>query len=380
VRLAAEALAAARAEHAVAGDRASMQTLAYVIGRYLLARTGPDSATGDADLTDELLELCRELGDAELELLARQGRTTALLELGEFGALDQEVVRMEHMATELRQPRAMAFLPLHRGVLAMAGGRFAEAERLNAESIEMGSRIAGSISVVAAYSQLMLLRLLQGRLPEFEELLRGMAEAYPGMLGYRCGLVVLLLQAERKDEARAEFERVIGPGVEGLPRDNTHILMLALLAEAAVELEDEPRARDLYAALAPYRRRWVVLASTCLLWPVDRSLGRLATAIGAEEQAVADLDAARSRARAADALPSVALVALDEARLLVRRGAPGDADRALRRAGEARLLAQSMGMRGLARDAGRLEGALVAPVAASGAAPRPGAVRMLAPE
>ncbi|MEA2300950.1 MAG: hypothetical protein QOE44_1485, partial [Solirubrobacteraceae bacterium] len=215
--LAAEALAAARAEHAQAGDRQSMETLAYVLGRCLLARWGPESSVADFGLAEELLDLCRELGDAELELLARNWRGTAFLELGDFAALEREIERIGEMAAELRQPRAMAFVPLHRGMLAVTGGRFAEAERLNAESLEIGRRVAGSVSQLAAYSQLQLIRLHQGRLPELEDLVRGMLASYPEIVALRCGLIALLLQADRPEEARVEFERVLGGGLGALP-------------------------------------------------------------------------------------------------------------------------------------------------------------------
>ncbi len=219
-RLAAEALASARGEHDRAGTADSQRTLAYVLGRYLLARWGPESATRDFPLADELLEHCRELGDVELEVLARNWRTSALLELGAFAAVEQEVARIEHMAMELRQPRAMVFLPLHRGILAVKSGRFPEAERLNDESREIGRRLRGSVSELAAQSQMLLIRLQQGRLPEIEDAVRSMAEAYPSMVTARAALITVLLQSGREEEARVELERVVGAGLDAIPRDN----------------------------------------------------------------------------------------------------------------------------------------------------------------
>ena len=53
--------------------------------------------------------------------MARNWRISVLLELGDVAAVDQEIARVEHMANELRQPRAMAFLPLHHGMRADHG-------------------------------------------------------------------------------------------------------------------------------------------------------------------------------------------------------------------------------------------------------------------
>ncbi|MEA2302174.1 MAG: hypothetical protein QOE44_2709, partial [Solirubrobacteraceae bacterium] len=269
-------------------------------------------------------------------------------------ALEREIERIGEMAAELRQPRAMAFVPLHRGMLAVTGGRFAEAERLNAESLEIGRRVAGSVSQLAAHSQLQLIRLHQGRLPELEDLVRGMLASYPEIVALRCGLIALLLQADRPEEARVEFERVLGGGLGALPRNNTHILVVALLGGAAVEFEDVPRARVLYERLEPFRARWVVAPSACAVWPVERSLGQLAGAIGEVELALSHLASARSRAEEADALPSLALVALDEARILAARDDEGDAAAAARRAGDAHALGASLGMRRVADAAGAL--------------------------
>lgn len=321
-RLAAEALATARAEHARAGSEESRATLAFVLGRYLLARTGPDSVTRDFPLADEWLALGRELGDVEVELRAHHWRTTMLLEQGDLPALHAELERVEHLATELRQPRAMVFVPLHRGMLAMMTGRFAEAERLNAQAAELARRLPGSISLLAAETQLILMRLQQGRLPELEPQLRAMVAAFPALVTPRAGVVVMLLQAGREDEARTEFERLIAPGLEGIRRDNAHILTLALLGEAAVGLDDVERAGSLYEWLSPYAGRWVVAASSTALWPVDRSLGRLACATGDLGQAAAHMAAARRTAEQADALPSLALLARDEAQLRRQQPAP----------------------------------------------------------
>jgi class 3 adenylate cyclase len=357
-RLADEALAQARAEHARRGDRRSMETLAFVLGRYLLARTGPDSATDDLPLASEWLELGRELGDVEVELRAHHWRTTMLLELGDLDGLARELGLVERMATELRQPRALAFLPLHRGMLAVMAGRFDEVERLNAEAAEIAQRVTGSVSLLAAQSQMLLMRMQQGRMPELEPQLRALASAVPSMRVLRAGLVVLLLQAGRQSEARAEFERAVGGGLASLPRDNTYILTLGLLGEAAAELADVEWAQALYERLEPFAGRWIVATSNTALWPVARSLGRLAGVTGAVDLSLEQIAAGRRLAARADALPSLALLALDEARVLAARAAPGDVEVAGRRAGEARLLAARVGMQRVEAEAVRLVAAL----------------------
>jgi predicted Zn-dependent protease len=200
---------------------------------------------------------------------------------------------------------------------------------------------------------MMLLRLQQGRMAEAEDGVRALAAAYPDIVAIRSGLVVCLLQGGRRKEARAEFERVIEGLEGGLPRDNNYLLTLALLGEAAADLGDAARARRLYESLAPYAGRWVTASSNTALWPVDRSLGVLAGVAGDLAGALAHLAAARRHCEAVDALPSLARLALDEARVLVAGGQPGDAARA---AARGRLLAESLGMLGVCGEAAALQG------------------------
>ncbi len=192
--LADEALALARAEHARLGNRESARMLAYVLGRYLLARWGPDSGRDDFAISDELVALSRELGDSELELLTRNWRISVLLELGRFAIVDREIARVEQMADELRQPRAMIFLALQHALRAAGAGRFGDAERQNAESAQIAQIVKGSVGELAGAAQLVMLRLQQGRLPELEPMLRMMVNAHPEMVGFRSALAASLLQ------------------------------------------------------------------------------------------------------------------------------------------------------------------------------------------
>jgi class 3 adenylate cyclase len=354
LRLSAEAVVLAQAEHERAPDRASAATLAYVRVRAMLAQWGTDSAGGDVEC-GELLALCREVGNGELELLVRNWRVNVLLELGDFPGFDRELARVEHMAAELRQPRAIAFLPLHRGMRAIMQGRFAEAEGFNARARELGARVQNSVSELAADAQMLLTRMLQGRLPELEQPLRGLVATYPEVAALRCALVVALVQAGRDDEARAELAVVTAAGLDAIPRDNTYVIGLALLAEAAAELADAATARGLYERLKPLMGRWVVSPTAAALWPLDRTLGILAAADGAFDLALAHLAAARAVAELVDALPTLALTALDEARVLAARRAPEDRERAVARAREARLLAEHLQMHHVVSAAARLE-------------------------
>lgn len=352
-RLAQEALALARSEHERLRTPESGRVLAYVLGRYLLARWGPRSAGEDYELSDELVELTHQLRDIELEILARNWRIIELLEMGRFREVDQEIARLEQIAGELRQPRAMLFVPLHQASRAGTMGRLAEAERLNAESYEIGLRVRGSIGELAGTAQLLLIRLQQGRLPELEAPLRALCDAHPTMIATQCVLPLALVQAGRNAEGRAEFERIMALGLETFPKDNCHIIALAMLGEVAAELGDQRRAGELYRWLEPYAGRWVISPNAAAVWPVSRSLARLATVAGNFEQAEQRLVEAREQAERAGARSSIALAALDEARLILASAPQADPTRVCSLARRARELAQELDM-GFVVDAATL--------------------------
>jgi tetratricopeptide (TPR) repeat protein len=354
-RLAEDALRLARDEEQRRRDRESGQTLGYVLGRYLLARWGPQSAIRDVEISDEVVDLAQRLGDSELELLIRNWRISVLMELGRFAAVDQEIARVEQMAGELRQPRAMVFLPLHYALRAGTMGRFDEAEGLNSHSAEIGRELRGSTSDLAGSAQLLMLRLLQGRLPELEQPLRTLAASRPEMVGYACALAAMLSQAGRPAEAKAELERLTASGLDGFPKDCTHLLMLALIGDVAAELGDAARAREIYEWLTPYSGRWVVSAGASALWPVDRSLGRLATAAGSLDVALNHIASARAQSERAGAMPAATLAMLDEARALLARGRAEDHDHIRRLARQILEQAQQIGMGGVVDAAVALE-------------------------
>src|SRR5207248_1649292 len=120
--------------------------------------------------------------------------------------------RIEQMARELRQPRAMLFLPLHQATRAGTVGRFAEAERLNAETVELGRRVRGTTGEVAGMAQLVSIRLQQGRLAELEQPVRMLATTHQGMVTLQCALALILAQSGRAAEARSELQRLTARG------------------------------------------------------------------------------------------------------------------------------------------------------------------------
>jgi hypothetical protein len=195
-----------------------------------------------------------------------------------------------------------------------------------------------------AVAQRSMLRWTQGRIGEVEEDVRRFADAAPGIVGWRAALARIYCDLGREAEARRELERLDEEGFANLPRYNGWMNMIALLAEVCRHLGDVDRARALYPLLLPFERRNVVVPQSSFDGPVSRYLGILAATSRDWDTAAQHFEHARHASERVSARPFVALIDVDEAAMLVDRGEPSDAGRALVLLTEAREIAGELDM------------------------------------
>ena len=353
------------------------RTLAFVLALGFPAVWGPDTAERGLPMSDEALELCGRTNDAELAMQVRLWRISLLLELGDPVRADAEIEAYGATARRLGQPRTLVYDPLHRALTAHMRGSFAAAERHTAQAVEQARGVQGSLAPIIADGQTFVLRRSQGRHLGLEPMLRRHADRLPYMRGWRCALALVLAELGRTDEARKELDQLAADDFRALARDATWLFAASMLAELCALLGDRPRARRLYELLAPFEGRNAISMGMAYLGPVARHLGLLAMTVGEDERALGHLETARSAAVRMDARPTVVLAALDAATVLVRRGAPGDAERATALVERAASEAQQLGMEGAVARVAELRAGLPEPAAppreAEAEQPRPGA-------
>jgi hypothetical protein len=355
-----EAFVLARAIHASEAAQASPaqrtladRTLAFALAQGFPAVWGPDTAERGLPISDEALELCVRTNDAELAMQVRLWRISLLLELGDPLRADAEIEAYGVTARRLAQPRTLVYDPLHRALIAHMRGSFDVAERHTAQAVAQSRGVQGSLAPIIADGQTFVLRRTQGRHLDLEPLLRRHADRLPSMRGWRCALALVLAELGRTDEARKELDQLAADDFATLPRDATWLFAASMLAELCALLGDRSRARRLYELLAPFEGRNAIALGMAYLGPVARHLGLLAMTIGEDERALGHLETARSAAVRMDARPTAVLAALDAADVLVRRGAPGDAERAKALVERVAPEAREIGMDGaVARAAG----------------------------
>jgi DNA-binding SARP family transcriptional activator len=303
-------------------------TLAYALAGYSSSRLSPDSTPELVELMKELIQVAREAGDPERVVEGYVEHLDASIELGDLAAAHADLEAMTILAEDLRQPAQRWLVAVHRPVLALLEGRFEEAEELIAEARSIGERAQSWSATVNSALQLYILRREQGRVAEVEQLVARAAADYPTYPIWRCVLANMRAELGSTAEARAEFDALSMDGFGGLPFDEEWHVSLCLLAETASRLGDSARAARLYELLVPYADRVAVSYPEISMGPVSRFLGILASTCRNYDDAVRHFEDALTLSERIGARPWLAHTQDDHAHMLLRRGQPGDADRA----------------------------------------------------
>jgi len=342
-------------------------TLAFVLDQGRIATSGPDTLERELAWAHELFALSEQLGDHEAAVRARIWHIDLLLELDDLPAADMAIATLDRIATDVRDPRARSYIPLHRARRALMEGRADEAERLIDEGVKLAWSLQDSTVPILAGAQLFSLRRTQGRLGELENAVHQFADSLPAMPAWRCALAVLYLDDGRELEARRELEHLAARGFRNFPRDNVWMVSMSLLAELCEGLHDGERAAQVEKLLTPFAARNVVSPEGIFGGPVTRYLALCAAARDDWDAACAHMTAGREAAERLSLGPMLALLDLDEARVLARRDGPGDAAAAQRLLARARERSGSLGVPVIGDKLARVErmlGAAAAPVEA----------------
>jgi tetratricopeptide (TPR) repeat protein len=312
----------------IARDLGDAPTLAYVLDQGHIATNGPDTAERGLAWAHELIALADTAGDPDLSVRARSWQIDLLLELDDIAGADMAIEALARIASDSRDPRARAYIPLHRARRAMISGRLEDTEELIHEGIQLGWSLQDSTIPILAGAQLFWLRLGQGRVRELEDAVRQFADQLPAMPAWRVALAILYLHTGRPAEARREYDRLADRNFATIPRDNVWSMAIGMLAELAETFRDAERSVLLEELLMPLDGRNVVTPTGIFAGPVRRYLALTAAARGDQDTALARLAQARKACERMGYKPMLAVIDVDEARMLARRAQPGDVERA----------------------------------------------------
>jgi tetratricopeptide (TPR) repeat protein len=305
---------------------------------------GPDTAEMPLDMGGELVALGEQLHDRERIYQGRDQRINGLWIHADRDGIDRELAAMTVDAEVLRQPSQRWHLGTCRTVLALAEGRFEEAEALLASTLEAGRSSESWNALVSHRLARFVLRRAQGRLSESEEDVRRAVEEFPALLRFSCALAHLQAEIGDHGAAAASLDALLARDLAHEHLDADWLFSICLLPDVCRVLEDGVRAAPVAQLLRPYAALYAIAPTEASFGSVARGLGVLATVAGDVDDAHRHFVRALDTERRMRARPWMAETQLRLAELLERRGEPGDAVRADELRREAAAAFHSLGM------------------------------------
>jgi DNA-binding CsgD family transcriptional regulator/tetratricopeptide (TPR) repeat protein len=308
----------------------------------------------------ELRDAATRIGDSWSAAYASGNMLRALIELGRLEEA-REVLERHKAVSDRGRFLIYQFMGcVYDALLALAGGRFDEAETAAEQARALGD-LSDTVYDAGVYGlQMFAIRREQGRLAEGLPMMRVLSERAEDQGVWRPGLTVLYAELGMLDEARRELDLLAPHGFAAVPRDSVWPACLTFLAEACVACEAVDHAETLMRELDRYAGHNLMVAMTICFGPADRLRGGLSHLLGRRQQADMYFRAAMSLADASASPVWRAHVQHDWA---VFAAANGDLANARFLAEQAHATATVLGMNALAERAAMVLARTVAPSA-----------------
>jgi DNA-binding SARP family transcriptional activator len=323
------------------GNRAA---LAYALEGRAMAISAPDTFADFLVAGDELLEVAEAIGDQERLMQGHIYRFMAHVAVGDLTGAEVDLERADSIAGELRQPAQLWLVLGARTLVAVATGRFAEAEVLIPQALAFGERAQPDAAIAHNVMQRYLLRDFRGSLEEIEPAVRDLTVAYPARPVFRCVLVHLLMRLGQTEEARHDLDELAVGAFAALPFDQEWLFALSFLAETSATLADVESAPVLYDLLAPWAGLNAVDVAEGFRGSVSRYLGLLAATMDRWNEAASHFEDGMAMNARMGARPWLAHTQCDYAQLLLTRDVAGDAEQARELIEQALVTYRELGM------------------------------------
>ncbi len=239
----------------IARDCDSPSAIGQALAAMCDARPGPDFCADRLAWSGEIIAVARAIRDPGLELLGRRLRVVALLETG--GQADAEMLAFETTAKPLDQPQYEWFVPLWRGMRALAEKRYDDCRTFLAQTEELGRQAGSPNAAMLAGTQRWYLLTELGDLDAVDVMVEEFGLEQIGGVWPRVTMALIAARAGRLEEARARLSTVAGL-LATAPRDSEWLPMLAQLAEFVALTGPHPVAAQVREWLEPYADLQVV--------------------------------------------------------------------------------------------------------------------------
>jgi len=327
------------------GDR---PTLAYTLPKVMFAASVMYDWRQLSDLFDETLRLAEETGNKIIVSDAYMQRAILSFGRGERDVADAAIDIYERLIGELR---TRGVVPQLRAMQARLDGRLDAVEALARQGLADYRSSEPRSAQQFFFAQMLDLRRAQGRLGELEGMVKGAVTQLPHMPLVRVPLALVYAEEGRGDEARTVFDELARDDFAAFPDHVIRPWSLNSLTDVCCYLDDQPRAAALYEMLLPLADECIIIfiVGACT-GSASLPLGKLATTLGRFDDAERHFEDAIAMNRKLRAPTWVAEAQFGHARMLLKRGARGDRERALALLEPALAAAQEMGMKKLVAD------------------------------
>ncbi len=317
--LAEEALAIARR----CGEDA---TVVRVINHVLLPLSLPHLLDLSTERSLEALSLAESVGDPVLLCTAASGRRLVAGASGDIAEMDRCLDLKGRLVAKLDLPFLNWVHTLQRTTRALIAGDPGAGEQLALRALQLGTDSGQPDAAVVFGTQLIMVHLLRGTMGTLVPLIEQTIADNPGFQVFSAVLALAHAESDHEEEVRRLLEGFAQSRFR-LPLDVTWLTAMIACSGAAAACGDPRFAEPLLEQLAPFSDQWLY-TDVSTSGPVSRSVGDLLVVLGRYDEAERAFAAAADSCQRAEAAFFGAQTDLSWGRMLARRNAPEDKERA----------------------------------------------------
>ncbi len=322
--------------------------------RHSIAVGQPDVAER-LDIGTRVRSLAARAGRPDAVLWSHVWRIEATLQLGAIAEVDKEINALAAFVDRLGWRMGNWHVLRARATQSVRTGDFDQAEAYALDALAVGQESQDESAEYLFLSFMDGMHWLTGRYDQYRDAIRQAAKAV--IVPIADALMAHTELTLGDPDAAAERLARLRPLLDDLPVDSRRPAILLATGEVAAGLDDKEVTRICYERMLPFRP-YFFNSSSGSRGAVARGLGVMAAALGDLDQAERLLTEAITLEHRTGSAPFHALALVEHARVLLRRGGPGDRDRAGGDLDKALLIARRLAMNPLTAAAEKLSGEL----------------------
>jgi DNA-binding CsgD family transcriptional regulator len=301
------------------------RALAEALSLYHHALLIPQHTWRRLDVASELIATAAAAGDGLLALMGLCWRTADLFLLGDRTA-EAALADLRHSAERLGCQGVLFIVRSLEVMLAIRGGRFAEAEELAAACHKLGVEVGDADALAIYGGHIAAIRGFQGRDPELADTAMSIATS-PSVIEreaiFTFASALYAARAGRLEPARALLEVVRRDGVGSIRQTSAWLVTLRVVVELAALLDDAVVAESAYETLRPYAELPIMASVGVVCFgSTHRSLGVAALTGGKLDVAIEHFGAAVTVNERLGHRPAAVQARAELGMALLRRGEP----------------------------------------------------------